>query len=280
MSWIPINCKTHFSLLQGFSKCDKLAQKCKEHGYGACVISDMNTVSGAINFHQACRKHDIKPLLGCDFGDYILIAKNKDGWLDLIKIVSQHDLEVLKNGASHGNLICVTRDMQPGYKKLFGPNYFCYNYDTHKVYYVTQDEAEAHRVILCSGMKTTLPKARAKLKKGEEIGHQEFFESDGFYLPSPKEVEDSKKNIDLLNKIADMCEEYEVTGKPMLPKFECPKEFNEDQYIKELCRHGWRTRLIEKGAVSTPEKKQEYLDRVNWELEVIFKARPYFTARY
>ena len=273
MSWIPINCKTHFSLLQAFSKCDKLAQKCKEYGYSACVISDIGTVSGAINFHQACRTHGIKPLLGCDFGDYILIAKNKDGWLDLIKIVSQHDLEALKNGASHGNLVCITKDTQPGYKKLFGSNYFCYNYDNHKVYYVTQDEAEVHRVILCSGMKTTLPKTRGRLRKGEEIEHQEFFESDGFYLPSPEEVEDPKKNIDLLNKIVDMCEEYEVTGKPMLPEFKCPEEFNEDQYIKELCRHGWRKRLMEKGVVSTPEKKQEYLDRVNRELEVIFKAR-------
>lgn len=273
MNWIPINCKTHFSLLRAFSKCDKLAKKCKEYGYKACAISDINNVSGAINFHQACRKHGIKPLLGCDFGEYTLIAKNKNGWLDLIKIVSQHGLEILKRAASNGDLICITKDPQAGYKKLFGTNYFCYNYDKHKVYYVTQDEAEAHRVILCSGMKTTLPKAVAAVKKGDEIEHQEFFESDNFYLPPPEEVKDSEKNTELLNKIADMCEEYEVTGKPMLPEFSCPDGLNEDQYIKELCRRGWRNRLMDKGVVSVPDKKQQYLDRVNHELEVIFKAK-------
>ena len=57
MTWIPLNCKTHFSLLKAFSKCDKLARKCKEYGYKACAIADIGSISGAINFHQACREH-------------------------------------------------------------------------------------------------------------------------------------------------------------------------------------------------------------------------------
>ena len=70
MSWIPFNCKTHFSLLKAFSKNEKLAKKCKEYGYGACVIADIETVSGAVDFHQSCRKNGVKPILGCDFGSY------------------------------------------------------------------------------------------------------------------------------------------------------------------------------------------------------------------
>ena len=97
MNWIPFNCKTHFSLLKAFSKCDKLAKKCKEYGYRSCVITDFECLSGAVSFHEACSKHGVKPILGCDFGSYLLIAKNKDGWFDLIKTVSHDGLEILQN---------------------------------------------------------------------------------------------------------------------------------------------------------------------------------------
>ena len=272
MNWIPFNCKTHFSLLKAFSKCDKLAKKCKEYGYRSCVIADLECLSGAVSFHEACSKHGVKPILGCDFGSYLLIAKNKDGWFDLIKTVSHDGLEVLQDIAKKGNLICVTNEFQKGYKKLFGKNYFSYGYEDRGVYYVTQDEAEAHRVLLCSGMKTTLPKIQRLVKSGEKVDNQRFFESDDFYLPSPEEVKDSEEDIKLLNKICDMCEEYEIASKPMLPKFECPNGMDEDEYLTDLCRNGWKNRLIPQGKIADPAMKQEYLDRIKKEFDVIFKV--------
>ena len=265
-TWIPINCKSHFSLLQGFSKSDKLARKCKEYGYTACVISDIKTVSGAINFHQSCKKYDIKPILGCDFGSYILIAKNKDGWFDLIKIVSHGGLDLFKECAQRGNLVCITDGPQNGYQKLFGNNYFSYPYSGRGVYYVTKEEAEAHRILLCSGMKTTLPKVRSLLASGDTVDNQKFFESDNFYLPEPHEVLDDEDTIKLLNAICDMCEDYEIASKPMLPKFVCPEDMDEDGYLTELCRRGWRERLIPSDKISTEESKDLYLQRIkkNW----------------
>ena len=271
MNWIPFNCKTHFSLLKAFSKCDKLAKKCKEYGYRSCVITDFECLSGAVSFHEACSKHGVKPILGCDFGSYILIAKNKDGWFDLIKTVSHDGLEILQNIAKNGNLICVTNEFQKGYQKLFGKNYFSYGYEDRGVYYVTKDEAEAHRILLCSGMKTTLPKIQ-RLMSGEKLDNQRFFESDDFYLPSPDEVKDSEEDIKLINKICDMCEEYEIASKPMLPKFQCPNGMDEDEHLTDLCRDGWKNRLIPQGKISHPAMKQQYLDRIKKELDVIFKA--------
>ena len=272
MNWIPFNCKTHFSLLKAFSKCDKLAKKCKEYGYRSCVITDFECLSGAVSFHEACSKHGVKPILGCDFGSYLLIAKNKDGWFDLIKTVSHDGLEILQNIAKNGNLICVTNEFQKGYQKLFGKNYFSYGYEDRGVYYVTKDEAEAHRILLCSGMKTTLPKIQRLIKSGEKLDNQRFFESDDFYLPSPDEVKDSEEDIKLINKICDMCEEYEIASKPMLPKFQCPNGMDEDEHLTDLCRDGWKNRLIPQGKISDPAMKREYLDRIKKELDVIFKA--------
>ena len=272
MHWIPFNCKTHFSLLKAFSKCDKLAQKCKEYGYPACVIADTESLSGAMDFHNSCRQHGIKPIIGCDFGTHMLVAKNKDGWFDLIKVVSQGGLTTFKDIAKKGNLICITNEPQNGYQKLFGGNYFSYPYSDRGVYYVTKDEAEAHRILLCSGMKTTLPKVRSLLSSGESVDNQKFFESDDFHLPKSQEVPDNEETIRLLNVISDMCDDYEIASKPMLPKFVCPEGMDEDEYLTQLCRNGWRQRLISSEKISNEDKKEIYLQRIKKELDVIFKA--------
>ena len=121
-TWEPLNCKTHFSLLKGFCRCDDLAARCKQYGYTSCGIADIKTISGAVDFHQACKKHEIKPIIGCDFEDFILYAKNKDGWFDLIKYVSNQELDTLKLLAERGNILCVATDSN-GLQKLFKNNY-------------------------------------------------------------------------------------------------------------------------------------------------------------
>ena len=274
LNWIPINCKTHFSLLKGFCKPSDLAARCKEYGYKSCAITDFKTVSGAVDFHQACREHDIKPLIGCDFDDYILIAKNKDGWFDLIKLVTachiDPDIDMLKKIAIHKNLICVS--CNEVYKNIFKNNFVRYDYSDHKVYYVDREDAVPHRVLLCSGMKTTLPKVRTKIKKNEEVDNKEFFTHDNFFLPTSSMITDDEKCFQILNHISDMCEDYDIAEKPMLPNFKCPDGYGENEYLKELCRRGWKTKLLTSGKVAKEEDKTNYLARVKNEFEVIFKA--------
>lgn len=273
MMYIPINCKTHYSLLTGFSKCEKLAQKCAEYGYSACAITDYKTICGAVDFHQACVKYKIKPLIGCEYNGYILMAKNKDGWFELMKLTTMFndsaDIKTLKNIASNNNIICISKDVI--YKNIFGNNFYQFDYDKYKVYYVTQDESVPHRVILCSKMKTTLPKIMNKIQKGEEVENKEFFISDDFYLKNAYII--SQQEIEILQKINDACSFYEITEKPMLPDFECPNGLDSNEYLKELCRYGWKNKLQKHNKIYNDQKKQEYLDRIKMELDVIFKAK-------
>ena len=268
--WNPLNCKTHFSLLKGFSRCNSLAAKCKEYGYTACGIADIGTISGAADFHKSCKKEGIKPILGCDFEDFILYAKNKDGWFDLIKYVSSQDVDTLKLVAEHGNVICVSADTN-GLQKLFKNNHINLLCRDNEVFYVDREDAECHRVMLCSGMKTNLKKVAKKIKDKEEFDNEKFFLKDDWYLPTPEQSVEFD-NQEIVNKIVDMCEDYELAEKPMLPKYSCPKGFDEDEYLKDLCREGWRNKLIGSNKIDNEEKKNLYLDRIKQEMDVIFKA--------
>lgn len=278
MNLIPLNCKTHYSLLKGFCKPEKLAAKCAHLEIPICGIADYKTVSGAIEFHSACIQNGVKPVIGCDYGDFCLFAKNKQGWIELMQIVgmveeSVNIIDVL-TVAKSGNLICVTdcTTISKAWDKIVKnkSSIFKYDYKKREVLYVSKDEAEAHRVVLCSGMKTTLPKVTSKISKEEEFENKQYFISSSYHIPQTTK---SKKEHELVQKICDMCEDYEVTDKPMLPTFECPEGFNEDEYLKQLCRDGWKSKLVPAKKVANEADKNEYLERVKTELEVIFKAQ-------
>ena len=261
MNWQPVNCKTHFSLQRGFCRPEKLAKRCAEYGYTACAITDFGTVSGAVDFHQSCIKNGIKPIIGCEFDGYILYAKNKAGWFDLVRYVSNQNLEVLKDVANNGNVLCVTPEKN-GFANLFKSNHIQLDYTNEAVYYVDKDDAECHRIMLCGRIKTTLKKI-----KNVEHDYKQFFSGDDrWHLPQTGRESAAFK-------IVEKCEEYELAGPPMLPAFQCPEGFDEDEYLTELCREGWKRKLAPAGKVRNEQDKEIYVQRVKHELKVIIKAQ-------
>lgn len=270
MNWFPLKNFTHYSLLRGYSKPEELAKKCKDNGYPACGICDYKTLSGAVAFYKACKKAGIKPIIGCSFDFGILFAKNKEGWYELIEMVSALD-ENGKLPEQYDNI-----DIS---KNLIS----IYNAPTESMpvsYYTNKEDAKLHRVLLCSDMKTTLPKIQKAIRPDnrgginvdskypkEYMDKLVYFMQDSFYVKDKNE----SKGLDIskLKEIYDQCEDYDILSKPMLPKFACPNNMSEEEYLKELCRHGWKKFLIDQNKVSTDESKQKYLDRFKEEFDVI-----------
>ena len=116
MDWFPLCNYTHYSLQKGFSKPKQLARKCSKNFYPACGIADYKSISGAVSFYQACISNDIKPIIGCSFDGFSLFAKNKQGWFDLISLVSSIDGDgnidsyTLFQTCKNNNLISVAAD--------------------------------------------------------------------------------------------------------------------------------------------------------------------------
>jgi DNA polymerase-3 subunit alpha len=92
---------TYYSLLDGLSSPTQMAQEAKRQGFKSLAITDHGTCGGWLNFQRACRKEEIKPILGCEF--YLsddmksrdktqdiyhltLLAKNSEGLKNLMHL--------------------------------------------------------------------------------------------------------------------------------------------------------------------------------------------------
>tara|TARA_R100000008_G_scaffold85151_1_gene74333 strand:+ start:2109 stop:3737 length:1629 start_codon:yes stop_codon:yes gene_type:complete len=277
MDWFPLCNYTHYSLQKGFSKPKQLAKKCSDNHYRACGIADYKSVSGAVAFYKACLAQDIKPIIGCAFDDFTLFAKNKDGWLELIQIVSSiseeqkpdHSLIVkLGNGR---NLISVAKN--ESLSPIKGDDFYEHTDSLHVSYYTEKEDAVLHRIILCSKMKTTMPKISRALNKGQEVENQIFFESNDFFVrdkigATELLIEDPQPN--LFKEIYDKCENYNILNQPMLPDFQTPKGNSQKDYLRDLAREGWTKLLGE--TITDEDKKKEYGDRFRKEYQVIEEA--------
>ena len=109
MSFTHLHVHTIYSLLDSCIRIEELVSKIKETGMTSCAITDHGTLGGLIAFYKACKKANIKPLLGIeayitddkngaterkrDNMHMILIAKDNIGYVKLLEIASKAALE-------------------------------------------------------------------------------------------------------------------------------------------------------------------------------------------
>lgn len=97
---------TEYSLLDGSAKIKDLLKKAKELGMESLAITDHGVMYGVIDFYKAALEIGIKPIIGCEvyvsprtrfdkekedgrYNHLVLLAKDNEGYQNLIKMVSQ-----------------------------------------------------------------------------------------------------------------------------------------------------------------------------------------------
>jgi DNA polymerase-3 subunit alpha len=105
MSWFPLHCHSHFSLLDGLSKPEQIAQRIEECGYEGSALTDHGTVAGCPGFLKVMQKKKKKAILGCEFyicrndatqrtaenaslSHLCVLARTKQGWKNLMRASS------------------------------------------------------------------------------------------------------------------------------------------------------------------------------------------------
>lgn len=104
--FIHLHLHTPYSLLDGFSKIDKLLDRVEEYGMDSVAITDHGVMFGVVEFFKKAKKRGIKPIIGCEIyitpgsmydkgteekkrHHLLLLAENETGYKNLIKIVSE-----------------------------------------------------------------------------------------------------------------------------------------------------------------------------------------------
>ena len=168
--FVHLHIHSEFSLLDGANRIKDIPIIAKELGMNSIAITDHGAMFGVIDFYKACKANGIKPIIGCEvyvaprsrkdkdpnldskYNHLILLAKDKQGYKNLSKLVSlsftegfyykpRIDKEILEQ--YHEGLICCSAclageinqailkdDMEEAervalwYKKLFGEDYY------------------------------------------------------------------------------------------------------------------------------------------------------------
>jgi DNA polymerase-3 subunit alpha len=148
--------------------------------------------------------------------------------------------------------------------KLTGTKTVC----TPDAHYAEKEDSADQRILLCNNLKTTFADVNRKILSKESFGMDCFFVSDNFHILSQEEINHihTEEEIENTNLIDSMCEKYEINQKPTLPQFSCPNSMDEAEYLRHLCREGWKKKIS--NAVSK-EDQSVYVDRIKYELDVL-----------
>lgn len=168
--FVHLHLHTEYSLLDGACRINEAVAQAKALGQRALAITDHGVMYGVVDFYKACKAAGIKPIIGCEvyiapngrkdkqyeidgkYSHLILLAKNKVGYHNLIKIVSRGftegfyykpraDFELLEQYSE--GLICLSgciagavqqkllngdyegaKETALRYKKIFGQDYY------------------------------------------------------------------------------------------------------------------------------------------------------------
>lgn len=342
-NYIPLQLKTHYSLLQSTIKPVELEQYCKENTIPAVAITDYG-LGAAVDAVKAFKDSPTKLIIGTNIylqekevGGYVtLISKNLAGWKTLMKICSASNKQETWIGRPHltleqlatydcGDLICITggigsfaanliiQDKLVAYNSdnydvvkgqidektnlsifflqtVFGEDFYlesqiqdyqkrpiqraltekwrkfgCKVVASPDAHYVQTEDCYDQRVLLCSKTGYNFQNINDNIIKYEDHTFGRFFLSDKYNVLTDL-LYHRPEELKLTFEVAEKCEKYNILSEPKLPKISCPDGMTDVQYLRQLCREGWKKRI---GSKIPKSEHDVYAERVKYELSVI-----------
>ncbi len=325
--FIHLHVHSHYSLLNALPKIPELIERAKKEEMGALALTDNCNLYGAIEFYKACKKAEIKPILGIDAyvalrtrkdkqagvdnrrNRLVLLAKNNDGYKNLIQLVTDAHLEGFYYKPRidreliekyHEGLICIapsfsaetTQALKAGdeekakeivdwHKKVFGPENFYLEITHHP-------EIAGHEELM-----------EKIISLGKETGTELVASHDSYYLNT--EDKKARETLILVNSHSDFSDknsfddeaDFSFIGEKQAEKLfkKTPEAIANTLKIAEACNlnltlgkwvfpdfkmpegttsMGELRRLVFEGLKTRNlEKTKEVEDRIEYELKVI-----------
>ena len=106
MAFTHLHVHTEYSLLDGACRISRIASAVREKGMTSLAMTDHGVMYGVIDFYRACKKENIKPVIGCEvyvaphsrfdktsayekYYHMVLLCENITGYQNLTKLVSK-----------------------------------------------------------------------------------------------------------------------------------------------------------------------------------------------
>lgn len=294
-----LNFHSHFSILNAVPTPQEIVDYCEKKNIKVAGLTDRHNISASFKFHKGCKDKGIKPVLGCellvrdDESNHFLtvIARNKVGWSNLLKIVSDSNkeeniiarklkkkvtyfpsitLDMLKE--SSDGLICRTggvgsklsmlqlRNEPHQYwvdhlKSIFTDG--VYTTSDSGIFYLEKHDHEILKILLSSLCGSSISTLSREIVLLADPLLESLSRQDDYY------VKDVKSDID---EIVEKIEEYEITNKPLLPNFPTPNNESQDDFLYNSLRDGWTKRS------RIEWDRQVYGDRIKREFDIFKRA--------
>jgi DNA polymerase-3 subunit alpha len=138
--FVHLHTHSYFSFLEGLSSPEELAQAASKNGMKAIAMTDRNSLTGAIEFFNACQAARVQPILGLQLtvespietqpfcGDLVLFAQDLSGWRSLCRLSSNIQSDPENNpgqiltfnqlAAETSGLICMIAGTQSCFDQL------------------------------------------------------------------------------------------------------------------------------------------------------------------
>src|SRR5438552_2126245 len=237
--FVHLHVHTHYSLLDGACRVDKLVKRVKELGMDSIAITDHGCMFGVIEFFNECKKEGIKPILGME-----------------AYMAPGHRSERSTPGGNAGeaayHLLLLAENLQ-GYKNLLKLSSTAYR---EGFYYKPRIDKEVLReyskglfaTSACLGgeIPSAFMKRDAKTAKRIAETYLEIFDPDHFFIEVQKQ---GVKEQDMVN--------------PELADLATPAKADAELSLRQLCEDGlvWR--------YGTTDVDPEIRERLDKELTVI-----------
>ncbi|MEG2330170.1 PHP domain-containing protein, partial [Anaerorhabdus sp.] len=309
---IHLHARSSYTLLDSALTITQLVQRSKELNFSSVVLSDKNVMFGTMEFYQACVSNNIKPIIGLEVSciiedeiiDFLLLAKNNDGFANLMKCssivsgstnylefsqlmeFSQNNILIVygEGGYLEQALMNENKDECIRRMKLISSNFDDYYFA------VSMNDASFWQIRnqllkICSqelGYKTValskiyyekeedayLFKVVSGIRLAKTIEDHSLPSIQGRYIRSLEEMKQFYDEDDLnqTEEIGARCSINFDEFKTSLPKFKCPNNVNASQYLTQLCIAGLKKRLND-------QVTKEYTDRLRHELDIILSMK-------
>ncbi len=256
--------KTGYTFLKSIIKINDLISFAKKNNLKVLAIAEENVMYSAMEFYKECLKNDIKPLLGLevknDKYNFIVYAKNYQGYLNMIKITS-----ILNSDNKEGNIlkylqevILIDLKQNKDLETLLKADYYVKEglvgktIALHDVRFLNQEDALAYHVVELIGKSETFD-------KNKPINKTAYFRLEkDISKDHPNSINNIYEIVDKINVKLDLNIKFNL-------KFDTPNNEDVDSYLKTLCNNSLKELFKDK------EIPKAYIQRVETELEIIQK---------